>query len=152
MFNFIIYFLMSRTILRIVEPVDENSELQVMMEFLPQIRVICNNKIRAGILHLLINSPESLHSMQVEELCFRLGIKPSVCIHHLEKLNEWKLVEVKKTSKYGEKNRRSIWGLNLKHPNWILECYKNIRDYFFTEKELEEITSRNKDFRNSKSI
>jgi hypothetical protein len=67
-------------------------------------------------------------------------------------LNEWKLVEVKKTSKYGEKNRRSIWGLNLKHPNWILECYKNIRDYFFTEKELEEITSRNKDFRNSKSI
>ncbi|MFH8121125.1 MAG: winged helix-turn-helix domain-containing protein, partial [Candidatus Aenigmatarchaeota archaeon] len=118
----------------------------------PEIRVICNNKIRAGILHLLINSPESLHAMQVEELCFKLGIKPSVCIHHLEKLADWKLVEVRKSRKYGEKSRRSIWGLNLKYPNWILECYRNIRNYFFTEKELEEITSKNKAFRNFKSL
>jgi len=143
---------MSKVFLRVIEPVNEEEELKIIKEFSPQMSIICSNPIRAGILHLLINSPESLHSMQVEELCFRLGIKPSVCIHHLEKLSEWKLIEVKKTSKYGEKNRRSIWGLNLKHPNWILECYKNIREFFFTEKELEEITSKNRDFRNKKSI
>ncbi|MEM5794141.1 MAG: winged helix-turn-helix domain-containing protein [Candidatus Aenigmatarchaeota archaeon] len=143
---------MAKVALRVLDPVDENAEMQVMLEFLPEIRVICNNKIRAGILHLLINSPESLHAMQVEELCFKLGIKPSVCIHHLEKLADWKLVEVRKSRKYGEKSRRSIWGLNLKYPNWILECYKNIRNYFFTEKELEEITSKNKAFRNFKSL
>ncbi|MEM5855045.1 MAG: winged helix-turn-helix domain-containing protein [Candidatus Aenigmatarchaeota archaeon] len=143
---------MAKVALRVLDPVDENAETQVMLEFLPEIRVICNNKIRAGILHLLINSPESLHAMQVEELCFKLGIKPSVCIHHLEKLADWKLVEVRKSRKYGEKSRRSIWGLNLKYPNWILECYRNIRNYFFTEKELEEITSKNKAFRNFKSL
>ncbi|MEM5844275.1 MAG: winged helix-turn-helix domain-containing protein [Candidatus Aenigmatarchaeota archaeon] len=143
---------MAKVALRVLDPVDENAEMQVMLEFLPEIRVICNNKIRAGILHLLINSPESLHAMQVEELCFKLGIKPSVCIHHLEKLADWKLVEVRKSRKYGEKSRRSIWGLNLKYPNWILECYRNIRNYFFTEKELEEITSKNKAFRNFKSL
>ncbi|MEM2181063.1 MAG: winged helix-turn-helix domain-containing protein [Nitrososphaeria archaeon] len=143
---------MARISLRLIEPVNEEAEMQVMKEFLPQIRIICSNKIRAGILHLLINSPESLHAMQVEELCFKLGIKPSVCIHHLEKLAEWKLVEVRKSQKYGEKSRRSIWGLNLKYPSWILECYRNIRSYFFTENELEEIVSKNKNFRNSKSL
>ncbi|MEM2180915.1 MAG: hypothetical protein QXP32_08910, partial [Nitrososphaeria archaeon] len=59
---------------------------------------------------------------------------------------------VRKSQKYGEKSRRSIWGLNLKYPSWILECYRNIRSYFFTENELEEIVSKNKNFRNSKSL
>jgi len=85
--------------------------------------------------------------MKVENLCFKLGIRQSVCIHHLEKLNEWKLIEVKKNQKYGKKTRRSIWGLDLRYPNWILECYKNIRTHFFSEKELDKITNINKSLR-----
>lgn len=135
--------------LRVLEPVNREADMQILTQFLPEISSICSNKIRAGILHLLISSPETMHSMQVEELSFKLGIRQSVCIHHLEKLNKWKLIEVKKSQKYGNKSRRSIWGLDLRHPNWILECYKAIRSFFFTEKELIEITTKNKSFRNS---
>ncbi len=130
-----------------VSQADKEDDLQIINQFLPEIRSICSNKTRSGIMHLLIKCPETMHSMKVEELSFRLGIRQSICIHHLEKLNEWKLLEVKKTQKYGNKSRRSIWGLNLRYPNWIMECYKNIRSYFFSEKELEELTSKNKGFR-----
>jgi len=138
---------MPKVFLRVLEPVDKNSDLETLTKHLPEIRKICSNKIRAGILHLLVNSPETLHSMQVEQLSFKLGIRPTVCIHHLEKLEKWKLVEVKKRQNYGNKERRTIWGLNLRYPSWVLECYKNIRTFFFSEKELKEITSRNKSFR-----
>jgi len=143
---------MPKAFLRVMQPVNSDADEQVLIQFLPEISSICSNKIRAGILHLLINSPETMHSTQVEELSFKLGVRQSVCIYHLEKLNEWKLVEVKKNQKYGDKNRRSIWGLDLRYPNWILECYKNIRSFFFTEKELIEITSRNKNLRNSSTL
>jgi len=39
---------MARISLRLIEPVNEEAEMQVMKEFLPQIRIICSNKIRAG--------------------------------------------------------------------------------------------------------
>lgn len=138
---------MAKSFLRILQPVNEDADLQVLTQFLPEVRHICSNKTRAGILHLMINCPESIHSMQVEELSFKIGVRQSVCLHHLEKLNEWKLIEVKKCSRHGSKSRRSIWGLDLRYPSWILECYKNIRSYFFTEQELEEITSKNISFR-----
>ncbi len=138
---------MKKVYLRVLKKVDTNVDLDILTKFLPEINIICSNEIRAGILHLLINTPETMHSMKVEELCYRLGIRPSVCIYHLEKLKEWKLVDVKKKQKYGKKERRSIWGLDLRHPNWILECYKAIRAYFFSENELKRITNKNKSFR-----
>ena len=122
-------------------------ESDVIEQFLPEVKIICANKTRAGILHLLLGSEETLHSMQVEELCYRLGIRPTVCIHHLEKLSEWKLIEVKKNQKYGDKHRRTIWGLNLNYSKWVAECYKVATKYFFTRKQLALITNRNISFR-----
>ena len=138
---------MNRISLRVIEKVDRETEISSLSQFLPEVNTICSNKIRAGILHLLISCPETMHSMKVEDLCFRLGIRPTICIHHLERLNGWKLIEVKKNQKYGARTRRSIWGLNLKNPNWILECYKIIRSYFFTEKDLDKLVNNNKSFR-----
>lgn len=138
---------MNKISLRVINSVDEEANTDILTRFMPEIESICSNKTRAGILHLLINSPESLHSMKVENLCFKLGIRQAVCVHHLEKLNEWKLIEVKKYQKYGNKIRRSIWGLDLRYPDWILECYKRIRVHFFSEKELDQITNINKSLR-----
>jgi len=135
---------MNKLSLRVIRPVDGEADIDTLIKFMPEIEMICSNQTRAGIMHLLINSPESLHSMKVEDICFKLGIRQSVCVHHLEKLNEWKLIEVKKYQKYGNKIRRSIWGLDLRYPNWILECYKRIRVHFFSEKELYQVTNVNK--------
>jgi hypothetical protein len=138
---------MNKISLRIIKPVDKDADVDIITRFMPEIGTICSNKIRSGIIHLLINSPRSMHSMKVEGLCFKLGIRQSVCIHHLEKLSEWRLVEVKKYQKYGKKTRRTIWGLNLNYPNWILECYKSIRSHFFSEKQLDKITNIDKSLR-----
>ena len=138
---------MNKISLRLVEPLDENVDIGILTRFMPEVGTICSNKTRAGILHLLVNSPQTMHSMKVENICFKLGIRQSVAIHHLEKLEEWRLVEVKKHQRYGKKTRRSIWGLNLSHPNWISECYKSVRNHFFSEKELDKITTINKSLR-----
>jgi hypothetical protein len=143
---------MQKIFLKLIQPVNEDADLATMNQFLPELSIICNNKTRAGILHLLINSPKTLHSMKVEELAFRLGTRPRVIIFHLERMKNWKLLEVKKNQKYGNKERRSIWGIDLRYPNWILECYKTIRTHFFTEDELNEITNQNKSFRNFKKL
>ena len=138
---------MNKISLRLVEPLDEANDISVLMRFMPEVGTICSNKTRAGIIHLLVNSPQTMHSMKVENICFKLGIRQSVAIHHLEKLEEWKLVEVKKNQSYGNKTRRSIWGLDLRYPNWISECYKSVRSHFFSEKQLEKITNINKSLR-----
>ena len=137
----------SNTVLRILGQVDKEADFQVMANLLPEISSICSNKYRAAILHLLINAPETMHSKKVEEISFSLGIRPTITIHHLEKLEEWKLVDVKKSQKFGQKERRSIWGLDLRYPNWILECYKTVRTHFFTEKQLNELTQKNRNAR-----
>jgi len=138
---------MNKFSLRLVQKANKENEVLILSQFLPEINEICSNKIRAGILYLLISCPETMHSMRVEDLCFRLGIRPTICIYHLEKLKECNLVEVKKNQKYGRKTRRSIWGLNLKYPSWIQECYKMTRSYFFSEKELFKLINVNKSFR-----
>ncbi len=138
---------MDKVSLRIIKPVDEKANIDIISRFMPEIGTICSNQIRAGILHLLIHSPRSMHSLKVENICFKLGIRQSVCIHHLERLSEWKLIDVKKHQKYGNKTRRSIWGLNLNYPTWILECYKSMRSHFFSEKQLDKITNINKSLR-----
>jgi DNA-binding transcriptional ArsR family regulator len=114
---------------------------------MPEIGVICSNPVRAGIRYLLVSSPETMHSMKVEDLAFKLGTRQSIIIHHLERLSDWKLVEVKKNQKYGKSTRRSIWGLDLRYSTWILECYKNLRNHFFSEKDLYKMTTVNKNLR-----
>ncbi len=138
---------MERFSLRLIQKTNKEDEILVLSQFLPQIHEICSNKIRAGIIHLLISCPETIHSMKVEDICFRLGIRPTICIYHLEKLKECELVDVKKNQKYGRKTRRSIWGLNLSYPSWISECYKMTRSYFFSERDLNNIININKSAR-----
>lgn len=138
---------MKKIFLRVPNGTNKEEDNDVFIKFTPEINSICSNAIRAGIIHLLISSPETLHSMKVENLSFRLGIRQSHCIHHLEKLKDWRLVEVKTNQKYGGKTRRTIWGLDIKHPNWIKECYDKTLNYFFEPRELNNITNKNKSFR-----
>src|SRR3972149_1537883 len=101
--------------LRLLQPVNKDLDFQVANRFLPEVGQICSNRTRASILYLLIKSPDTLHAVQVEKLAFRIGVRPRVVIYHLEKLREWGLVDVKKNQKYGSKNRRTIWGIDLNH-------------------------------------
>lgn len=130
--------------LRLPEPFNKDMDLHITRELLPETSIICSNRVRACILHLLVNSGDTLHSMQVEKLASKIGTSPRVVIYHLEKLKGWGLVEVVKTKRHGSKNRRTIWGLNLKHPGWISECYNVVRNHFFEEKELKELTKEGK--------
>ena len=116
----------------------------------PEFNYICYNSIRAGILHLLIKNKELGHALSVEEIAKKLGKRHSVIIHHLEKLEEWRLVRVVKFSKHGNKERRRIWGLNLRYPNLIKEVYKHTLKFFYTQQELEEICSVNVNLRKAK--
>ncbi len=136
--------------LRLHEPFNKDMDVYVTKKFLPETGIICSNKVRACILHLLVNSDDTLHSMQVESIASKTGTSQRVIIYHLEKLMEWGLVTVKKNKKHGSKERRVIWGLNLKHPGWVSECYNVIRNHFFDEDELKELTKRNKNSRKIK--
>ena len=144
---------MTKLSLRIIENhVDENVEKTVIENFIPDMIEICSNPIRAGIIHLLVRSPSTGHSLKVEEMAFRLGTYHRIILHHLERLEKWELVRVRRLKNYGEKVKRSIWGLNLKYPNWIFEVYNSIKSGF-TEAELKSMCNRNKNMRNGiKSI
>lgn len=136
-----------------VQNADEQAEARVIDIIKPELNYICYNPIRASILHLMIKTPELNYSLSVEELAKRLGKRHSVIIHHLEKLNEWNLVEVVKFSKYGEKQRRKIWGLNLKLPNLVTAVYGHLLKTFFTVSELNQMCNVNKNVRvNGKKI
>jgi len=123
------------------------NEDSVLYSVRPEFNRICYNPIRASIIHLLIKSKDLNHALSVEEIANKIGKRHSVVIHHLEKLMEWKVVDVVKSYKYGNRQKRSIWGLNLRYPDWISECYKSIRTHFFSEKELIQITNINKSLR-----
>src|SRR3989304_4652097 len=92
---------------------DEDS---LIVNLRPEFNRICYNPIRASIMHLLVKNKELNYTSSVEEMSKRLGKRHSVVIHHLEKLARWKIVEVVRSIDHGEKQRRSIWGLNMKHP------------------------------------
>jgi len=128
----------------------EENEEKIIELIRPEFNYICYNPVRAGILHLLIKNREVGHALSVEEIAKKLGKRHSVIIHHLEKLNEWKVVRVVKTVKHGDKERRKIWGLNLKYPNLIKEVYKHTLKFFYTQQELEEICSVNINLRKAK--
>lgn len=117
----------------------------------PELNFVCSNSIRACILHLMIKSKDLNHTMQVEKIAQKIGKRHSVIIYHLEQLEKWKLVEVIRCFKYGNKNRRSIWGLNLKFSNLINEVYNRMIRLFYTQQELDGMCSTNKNVRNNGS-
>jgi len=113
----------------------------------PELEKICSNQVRACILHLLLKNKERGHCMSVEEIAFKLGKRHSVIIHHLEKLSKWNLVQVVKCEKYGSKQKRSLWGLNLSSPDVVKEVYAYILKYFYNMNELDRMCSMNKNVR-----
>ena len=137
--------LMNRILLDVKE-IDENEE-GLIYNLRPEFNRICYNSIRASIIHLLVKSKELNHSLSVEEISRRLGKRHSVIIHHLEKLMGWKIVSVVKSYKYGRKQKRSIWGLNLNYPNLIKNVYSHLLKTFYTINELEELCNVNESAR-----
>ncbi len=127
-------------------PLDTDTEKTVINDLLPELIDISSNPIRAGIVHLLVNSPNTGHAMKVEELAYRLGTYHRVILHHLERLADWDVIEVRVSRSYGQKTKRSVWGLKLKYPNWIFEVYNSMKDGF-GDTELRKLTTKNKSVR-----
>lgn len=113
----------------------------------PELNFICSNAIRACILHMMIRAKDLNYTMGVEEMSRRLGKRHSVIIYHLEQLEKWRLVGVVKSLKHGNKERRSIWGLNLDLPRLINEVYGRMIKFFYTQQELDEMCSVNRNVR-----
>jgi len=123
------------------------NEDSMIFNLRPEFNRICYNSIRASIIHLLVKSKELNHSLSVEEIAYRLGKRHSVVIHHLEKLNQCKIVEIIRLLKYGDKERRSIWGLNMKYPNLVQNIYSHMLKTFYTVNELDKMCCINKNIR-----
>jgi DNA-binding transcriptional ArsR family regulator len=121
-----------------------DNEESILFNLRPEFNRITYNSIRSSIIHLLVKAKELNHALSVEEIAYKLGKRHSVIIHHLEKLFEWKIVDVVKSSKYGKRTRRSIWGLNLKYPNLIQNIYSHMLKTFYTQNELDKMCSINK--------
>jgi len=125
------------------EAIDPKIEERIINLLKPEFNLICYNPIRASILHLLIKTKELNHALRVEEIAFKLGKRHSVILHHLEQLKEWNLVRIVKNSKWGNKQKRVIWGLNLKYPRLILNVYAHLLKTFYTIQELERMCNVN---------
>jgi DNA-binding transcriptional ArsR family regulator len=123
------------------------NEDSVLYSVRPEFNRICYNPIRASIIHLLIKSKDLNHALSVEEIANKIGKRHSVVIHHLEKLMEWKVIDVVKSYKYGDKQKRSIWGLNLKYPNLIQNIYSHMIKTFYNVNELDRMCCINKNVR-----
>ena len=133
--------------LRIDEASVNKDEDFIISSLRPEFNYICSNPTRACILHLLVRSRDSNHSMRVEEIAQRMGKRHSIVIYHLEQLFKWKVVDVVKMVKYGKGAKRSLWGLNLAYPNLVRELYSRTLKLFFTYEELEKMCSVNRNVR-----
>ncbi len=122
---------------------DEGTESIVISSIRPELNYITSNPVRASIIHLLVNNNDLGHTMQVEEIAKRLGKRHSVIIYHLERLLAWNIVRVVKSVKYGDTEKRVIWGLRTEYPNLIKEVYSRIVKYFFTQKQLDKMCNLN---------
>ena len=126
-----------------VESMSAEDEENLIIRLRPEFNRICYNSIRASIIHLLMKSKDLNHSLCVERIAHKLGKRHSVIIHHLEKLQDWEIVDIDKHDVYGTRKRRSIWGLNLKYPNLIKDIYVYLLKMFYTVEELERLCNVN---------
>jgi DNA-binding transcriptional ArsR family regulator len=70
-----------------------------------------------------------------------LGKNHRVILHHLEKLKEYGIVTVIKTSKNG---RRKTWGIVKEKSELISEVYFYCLKNYFTQAQLERASSKNR--------
>ncbi len=126
-----------------VENEATEDEENLIIRLRPEFNRICYNSIRASIIHLLMKSKDLNHSLCVERISHKLGKRHSVIIHHLEKLQYWRIVDVVKHDVYGTRRKRSIWGLNLTYSKLIKELYVYLLKTFYTVEELERLCNVN---------
>ena len=124
---------------RFLSPAINSEEQQLIQAIRPELNSICSNPIRATIIHSLVKAKNLNYSLSVEELSRALGKRHSLIIHHLEKLNNCNLVAVVKSKMHGSKEKRCIWGLNLKYQNLISLTYNHILKHFFTQSQLDRM-------------
>lgn len=125
---------------------DENYFISLLK---PELNIVCSNPIRASIVHMLMKNKDLNYTMQVEEISKKIGKRHSVVIYHLERLKAWKVVKVVKSIDCGEYQKRSIWGLNLEYPSLVKEVYGRILKLYYTQKELDNKCTVNKNLRKS---
>ena len=142
---YILLIILMNKILNVQEIAD--NEESMLYSLRPEFNIICYNPTRAAIIHLLVKSKDLNYALSVEDIAQRLGKRHSVIIHHLEKLMKWRIVDVVRTFKHGGKERRSIWGLNLKYPNIVQNVYSHMLKTFYTVNELERMCSINRSVR-----
>jgi DNA-binding transcriptional ArsR family regulator len=142
---YILLIILMNKILNVQEIAD--NEESMLYSLRPEFNIICYNLTRASIIHLLVKSKDLNYALSVEDIAQRLGKRHSVIIHHLEKLMNWKIVDVVRTFKHGDKERRSIWGLNLRYPNIVQNVYSHMLKTFYTVNELERMCSINRSVR-----
>ena len=133
---------MTRFSLNVENEVTEDEE-NLIIRLRPEFNRICYNSIRVSIIHLLMKSKDLNHSLCVERIAHKLGKRHSVIIHHLEKLQYWRIVDVVKHDTYGTRRKRSIWGLNLAYSKLIKELYVYLLKTFYTVEELEKLCNVN---------
>ena len=102
--------------------------------------LLCSNKNRVGILHLLKKMPNN--EMQAERIAQKLGLTHRTVLYHLNILEQNGLIEVRGYRKRGNKLLRSVWGLNSGNETLIKNFFARV-DGSFEIKDLNELISRN---------
>lgn len=90
------------------------SKSEVIKKFEPFLEFICSNQYRIKIIELLLKNKDVGYTISVSELKDKLKLHHSTVIYHLEKLQEYKLVEP-----VSQAGKRRYWRLDLKYPKWI---------------------------------
>ncbi len=109
--------------------------------------IVCSNINRAALVYLLNKLPKK--ELQAEKLAEKLGLSHRTVLYHLNVLEGFGMVEVRKHRKFGNKLVRSVWGLSSE--NQSHGVLKRIEDEFGIT-ELEKLTSINSSGRKTKAI
>jgi len=102
--------------------------------------ILCSNKNRVGILHLLRKSPKQ--ELQAEKIANKLGISHRTALYHLNILLDCNLVEIRKYRKKGSLMLRSIWGINRRNRENVDMFFSKVIERFDAD-ELDNIINKN---------
>jgi len=108
--------------------------------------ILCSNKNRVGILHLLRKSPKQ--ELQAEKIANKLGISHRTALYHLNILLDCNLVEIRKYRKKGPRLLRSVWGINKRNRESVDMFFSKVVERFDVD-ELDNIINKNTSRRSS---
>ena len=80
--------------------------------------------------------------IKAEEIANKLGISHRTVLYHLNILEEYDLIGVKRYRRKGEKQLKSAWGINRRNKDVINALFKKV-DKYFTKTELEGMININ---------